>query len=80
MEKVKAAHLIKYVSGHWPVNSTRYACSGVTHEGSALLVTIRSAPPKLGLQTAREMRGEAEAAPRRERVRAISLDEEIIIM
>ena len=53
--------------------------------GSPLLVTARLAPWKLGRQVPgavglRETRGEAETTPRTERIRAVTLEEETIMV
>jgi hypothetical protein len=79
------AYLITKVLVGWPVNWTLIGGLGCC-VGSPLFVTTRLAPWKLGVQMpgglglSRGERGEAETTPRRERIRAVTLVEETIII
>jgi len=80
------AYLITKVLVGWPVNWKLNGGLGWC-VASPLLVTIKLAPWKLGRQVpggvglpARGTRGEAETTPRRERIRAVTLEEETIMV
>jgi hypothetical protein len=79
------AYLITKVLVGWPVNWKLNGGLGLC-VASPLLMTTTSAPWKLGRQMPggvglpRAERGEAEATPRRERIRAVILKEETMMV
>src|SRR5437899_2253990 len=80
----RTAYLITKVLVGWPVNWKFNGGLGWL-VASPLLVTARLAPWKLGRQVPgglglRGTRGEAETTPRRERIRAVTLKEETIMV